>query len=493
MTSRAVSLTPPMSRYSPSGSVSSRRAKSWGMVDCSPPAQMLSTTRRLSRRALSRFGTNGYCIWNDPSGSERTPMPSNENLANLLADHPFGDERDLLCTIDRIVTVGEAKTLVAHLATRLVDSGVQPGEGVAVRLPSDPDLVVAMLAIWTLGAVFVPLNDRSPQGEVQHVLDTIRPSGVLDASGLRRLTSPLHHEPDIAFVTWTSGTTGPPKAILQSHSGYLELLDRVLKPLRGDGGTRKGVRAEPTPNLVPVSVALNAGIYNVCFGLRAGAALVLMPRFATGDFAELVHRYQVRSTVLPPAAMVMLTEDPAVTDLSPLRFVRSITAPLSPLAARRFAQRFGVTVLNSYGQAEVGEVVGWTAGDAREHPEKLGAAGRPLPGVDIRVVDEHDADVPLDTVGQLLVRPPRMAAGYAGGESLSDRVDAAGTCGRAITPGSTPRDSSGSRGGPRTSSIAVGTRSSPNRSRRFCASCPASRTRRSSAGPTTAWARYRSP
>ena len=163
-----------------------------------------------------------------------------------------------------------------------------------------------------------------------------------------------------------------------------------------------------------MSVALNAGIYNVCFGLRAGAALVLMPRFATGDFAELVHRYQVRSTVLPPAAMAMLTEDPAVTDLSPLRYVRSITAPLSPLAARRFAERFGVTVLNSYGQAEVGEVVGWTAGDAREHPEKLGAAGRPLPGVDIRVVDEH-APRPLDTVGQLLVRPPRMAAGYAGG------------------------------------------------------------------------------
>jgi long-chain acyl-CoA synthetase len=352
-------------------------------------------------------------------------MPSNENLANLLVDHPFGDERDLLCTIDRLVTVGEAKALVAHLAGRLVESGVQPGEGVAVQLPSDPDLVVAMLAIWSVGAVFVPLNDRSPQAEVQHVLDTIRPAAVLDASGLRRLSSPLRHEADIAFVTWTSGTTGPPKAILQSHSGYLELLDRVLKPLRGDGPRQEGAR-EPSPNLVPVSVALNAGIYNVCFGLRAGASVVLMPRFATGEFAELVQRYQVRSTVLPPAAMVMLTEDPAVTDLAPLRFVRSITAPLSPLAARRFADRFSVTVLNSYGQAEVGEVVGWTAADAREHPEKLGAAGRPLPGVDIRVVDEHDADVPPDTVGQLLVRPPRMAAGYAGGESLSDRVDTAG-------------------------------------------------------------------
>jgi acyl-CoA synthetase (AMP-forming)/AMP-acid ligase II len=99
---------------------------------------------------------------------------------------------------------------------------------------------------------------------------------------------------------------------------------------------------------------------------------------------------------------------------------------LSPLSARRFTERFGVTVLNSYGQAEVGEVVGWTAADAREHPKKLGAAGRPHPGVDLRVVDTDGADVKPGEVGELLVRPPRMAAGYAGGASLHDRIDEAG-------------------------------------------------------------------
>ncbi len=201
---------------------------------------------------------------------------------------------------------------------------------------------------------------------------------------------------------------------------------------------------EPTPNLVPVSIALNAGIYNVCFGLRAGAAIVLMPRFTTREFAELVRRYQIRSTVLPPAAMVMLATDPDVTDLAPLRYVRSITAPLSPPAARRFMERFGTVVLNSYGQAEVGEVVGWTAADAREHPEKLGAAGRPHAGVDIRVVDEAGREVEPGAVGELLVRPPRMAAGLRRrrvprGPRRRRRVRPhAGT-----TPASTPRGSSG--------------------------------------------------
>jgi acyl-CoA synthetase (AMP-forming)/AMP-acid ligase II len=283
-----------------------------------------------------------------------------------------------------------------------------------------------MAGIWLAGAVFVPVNERSPRAEVDHVLATVRPAALLDEEqGITTLADPMRHDPDVAFVTWTSGTTGAPKAILQTHGGYLELLDRVLAPLRGGGGKPNEAR-EPTPNLVPVSIALNAGIYNVCFGLRAGAAIVLMPRFTTREFAELVQRYQIRSTVLPPAAIVMLATDPDVTDLAPLRYVRSITAPLSPPAARRFMDRFGTVVLNSYGQAEVGEVVGWTAADAREHPEKLGAAGRPHKGVDIRVVDEAGSEVEPGAVGELLVRPPRMAAGYAGGASLADRVDAEG-------------------------------------------------------------------
>jgi acyl-CoA synthetase (AMP-forming)/AMP-acid ligase II len=73
-------------------------------------------------------------------------------------------------------------------------------------------------------------------------------------------------------------------------------------------------------------------------------------------------------------------------------------------------QRFGVVVLNSYGQAEIGEVIGWTAADAREHPEKLGALGKPHPGVDVKVAPD----------GRLLVRPPSMATG------LDARVDADG-------------------------------------------------------------------
>jgi acyl-coenzyme A synthetase/AMP-(fatty) acid ligase len=151
-----------------------------------------------------------------------------------------------------------------------------------------------------------------------------------------------------------------------------------------------------------------------------------MDGFSPGGFADLVRRFAIRSTVLPPAAMTMLADDRSVTDLAPLRYVRSITAPLSPIQARRFTERFGVTVLNGYGQAEIGEVIGWTAADARDHPEKIGAVGRPHPGVSLKVLDDAGAAAAMDAVGRLLVRPPSMAAGYADGAGLADRIDAEG-------------------------------------------------------------------
>ena len=218
-----------------------------------------------------------------------------------------------------------------------------------------------------------------------------------------------------------------------------------------------------------------------------------MDSFQPEEFAELVRRFEIRSTVLPPGAMAMLSDDDAVTDLGPLRYVRSITAPLSPLQARRFTSKFGASVLNSYGQAEIGEVIGWTATDAKEHPEKVGAIGRPHLGVDLKVVDEAGTLLGADEIGTLFVRPPNMAAGYATGEELRDRVDADGYVNTGDLAASTPTASCGSRDEPATSSTAAATRSFPNRSKRCSASRPASRMRRWSECPTTGSAKYRWP
>ena len=345
-------------------------------------------------------------------------------LASLLMERPFANDEGLLYTIDRTVSAGDARRAASAMASELRAQGVEPGAAVAVALPNGPEYITTMTGVWLAGAVFVPMNPRFPPAEIERVLTATDPSAIVDVDGTTSRDASRRYDDGVAFVMWTSGTTGAPKAILHTHDAYLELLDRVLGPLRGQSAQNPA--KPPTPNLIPVSLALNAGIYNTLFGLRASASLVIMDRFDTKEFAELVRRFEIRSTVLPPGAMAMLSDDDAVTDLTPLRYVRSITAPLSPLQARRFTDKFGAVVLNSYGQAEIGEVIGWTAADAREHPEKVGAIGRPHPGVDLRVVSDDGNDVTPGDVGVLVVRPPNMAAGYASGEELRDRVDADG-------------------------------------------------------------------
>jgi acyl-CoA synthetase (AMP-forming)/AMP-acid ligase II len=347
------------------------------------------------------------------------------SLAALLLDHPFADDDGLLHTLDRTVTAGAARAAAKALADGLRRTGVEPGSAVAVQVANGPEAVIAMFGVWIAGAVLIPVNPRAPQAEVDHACGATGPVAFVDAAGVRAIegVAARRYEPGIAFATWTSGTTGFPKAILHTHAGYLELLDRVLGPLRAKPADPS---RPPSPNLIPVSLALNAGIYNALFGLRAGAPLVIMDRFDTAAFAALVRRFAIRSTVLPPAAITMLNDDGAVSDLAPLRYVRSITAPLSPLQARRFTDKFGAFVLNGYGQAEIGEVVGWTAADAKEHPEKIGAVGRAHAGVALRVVGDDGAEVPIGEIGSLRVRPPQRAVGYATGEDLDDRVDADG-------------------------------------------------------------------
>jgi long-chain acyl-CoA synthetase len=112
--------------------------------------------------------------------------------------------------------------------------------------------------------------------------------------------------------------------------------------------------------------------------------------------------------------MTMLCDAPDVTSLAPLKYVRSITAPLTPGQARRFRDRFGVQVLNCYGQTELGgEVVGWTAADLRDFGDrKLGAVGRPHAGVTVRVLGEDAGELPAGRTGELWIRSP-FAAGQA--------------------------------------------------------------------------------
>lgn len=313
-----------------------------------------------------------------------------------------------------------------QLGALLAASGLTTGQVVAAMLPNDATTIAALFGTWRAGGVYTPLNPRAADAEIATQLATLRPVAVLTTPALAQRFSAFQltvitgstmawesaasseqpfdarsYDEDVALLQFTSGTTGPPKPVPLRHSTVLDLIDRLLEKLRGAKTVVIQPKRSPMPNLVPLSLSLWAGIYQVLFAFRAGSGVVLMDRFCATDFAALVQRHQLRSTVLPPAALTMVLHDPSVTDLSPLKIVRSITAPLSPVQARRFRDKFGVIVLNSYGQTELGgEVVGWSAADAREWGEtKLGSVGRPLPGIDVTIAED-----------EVMVRTPTTAA-----------------------------------------------------------------------------------
>lgn len=306
---------------------------------------------------------------------------------------------------DRHVTRLDLVRRAESVAAALRETGVRPGHAVAVQLPNGPDLVAALFGVWQVGAAYVPFNPRAAAAEVAANLAAIRPAAHVTTTGIAPVPGAATLDRDVALLQFTSGTTGPPKPVPLRHDTVLDMLDRVVGSIRRPSGEQPVAdRRPPMPNLIPVSLSLWAGIYQVLFAFRVGAAVVLMDRFDTTTFARLVRRHEIRSTVLPPAAMTMLTDDEAVADLAPLRIVRSITAPLSPVQARRFHERFGVIVLNSYGQTELGgEIVGWSTADVREHgAAKLGSVGRAHAGVEVMA----DADS-----GELLARTPSTAGG----------------------------------------------------------------------------------
>jgi acyl-CoA synthetase (AMP-forming)/AMP-acid ligase II len=348
-----------------------------------------------------------------------------EDLSVLLTSFPGTPETTVVHWLDGSTTLAELTVAARNLAGPLGEFRGAPVAGIVDR---GVDAVVAMFATWLAGGVYVPINARLPDTELHRQLADVEPAMVIvgPAHAMRvpaSFSRAVAQGPsqwrvesggtwigdrfpaDAALVMRTSGTTGAAKPVVLRHGGVLDGIDTVVTRLRGPS---RGNGRPPMPNLVPTSLALWAGIWNTLFAFRLGAPVVLLDRFDPLDYATLVKRFGIRSTVLAPAMMTMLATDPRVGDLVPLRLVRSVTAPLVPDQARRFRDRFGVDVLNSYGQTELGgEVVGWTAADIRQFgATKLGAVGRPHAGVRVRILDEDRHEVRTGQLGEVYVHSP---------------------------------------------------------------------------------------
>ena len=304
------------------------------------------------------------------------------------------------------------------------------------------------------------------------------PAALLDGRSARcRSPTPRRSTDEVAFVTWTSGTTGAPKPVLHTHANYLELLDRVLGPLRGYGRSAGDAPAD-AQSRPGLARAQRRHLQRAASGCGPGRRSSSWTASSRGEFADARARASRsgRRCCRRPRWRCS-ADDPDVVDLAPLRYVRSITAPAVAVAGaplRRQVRRRRAERLRP-GRDRRGDRV-----DGRRRARTSGQArgGRPsAPGCRDRDRPVGDEPGP-GSVGSSCARPPPRSASTA-------RTRRRRGLRRHRRPRAHRRRRIRLDRGPRraTSSTAAATRCSPNRSRRCCASSRGSRRRRWSGRP----------
>lgn len=383
--------------------------------------------------------------------TERVPPADNCVLRSTLEKWASVQPDKVFVTLSKTasVTYAAMRDLAESTAAGLQALGVKQGDTVVVWLPNGLDCLRVWFGINWLGATYVPINTAYRGQLLQHVLENagaeiiiahaelvgrladvhtsrIRTVVVLEhATGelpriagrgdaalnvlgaealtgnpgtLKTLQQPI--EPwDLQSIIYTSGTTGPSKGVMSSYA-HLHAMSGV------DGFYMLSPEDRYLCNLPLFHVA---GTIPVMGMLCRGGSIALVSSFSTETFWPSV--VETESTVvllLGVMATFIAKRAPSPQDRAhPLRKV--IIVPLSE-DGPTFSDRFGVEVYTLYNMTEIS-----TPLVSELNPTKVGSCGQPRKGVEVRLVDANDCDVPPGTVGELLVRtdaPWAMNSGY---------------------------------------------------------------------------------
>jgi long-chain acyl-CoA synthetase len=330
------------------------------------------------------------------------------------------------------VTSGESYTwrqveaAVNAESRRLVEAGVEPGDRVAVRLPTGPEFCIAVFGVLRVGGVVVPAGPGQPLRELQRVLaDSGAELLIGDGGGadVTVLGPPAlrvdENEPefasigsgeDLAVLGYTSGTSGVPRGAMLSHRALLANVDQCanLRPAPVTAGDRV-LLALPLFHVY----GLGPGLLQVA---GAGATAVLLERFDADAALRAAREHRVTTMVgVPPMYQALLAQptERLGEDLSTVRLFTSGAAPLAAGVLDGMRQAIGLPVYEGYGLTETGPVLTSTlvGGNA-----KAGSVGQPLPGVELRLVDSDGRVLDLDEdepgTGLVAAKGANLFSGY---------------------------------------------------------------------------------
>lgn len=394
-----------------------------------------------------------------PDPPSFTP-PETFNMAGYFLDDRVregrGDRRAILTDAGSL-TYADVQTLANLFGNLLLEAGVQPEQRVLIALPDGPQYVAALFGTLKIGAVVVMVNPHARPDEVEYFYRYTRGvalfvgsesagtfqrvaagagadslaggSAATDESPTGSAFAPRHifvadtlefeetladlspeldnfatHRDEAAMWLFSGGTTGRPKAVVQTHAAFANTTECYAKGVIG-------YREDDVTLSVPKLFFGYATGSNLLFPFAVGATAALFPDRCTPEVLyDRIERFRPTILVNVPTMIHQMLAHPgaAERDLSSLRVATSAGEALPAELHRRWDEALGVELLDGLGTAEMWHIfLSNRPGDVRP-----GTLGKVVPGFEVRVCDDDGAELPDGEIGWLWVRGNSRAIGY---------------------------------------------------------------------------------
>lgn len=334
---------------------------------------------------------------------------------------------------------------VEAAAATLRRCGITSFDKVAILSHNDPAVIVATLAILEIGAAWLPVNSRESTPTIQALLDRFGCDAIVAHDDLRATSNEVAAEvPSVRGVLALHELTVPTRATesaLAARSLPVDDSDEeiaVIFPTGGTSGTPKGVtfthgRLGNLARCYDHVLAVRDEVYlaaaplthvggRVCLSVLAtGGTAVVLPVFEPREVLAAVQRHRVTTTTMTSTMLYRLLDEPCLGDFdtSSLQAISYGGGPTAVSRVKQALEVFGPVLEGGYGQTEAPMFIsrlrssdhvtrdGETASDAR-----LSSVGRPTAVSEVKILDEHGAEVPAGTPGRIVVRGPFTMSGY---------------------------------------------------------------------------------